>query len=72
MALITHFNGREARGVCSVLARVTRQHRFIAAVTMSLAAGTEGYLSHGPTFGFVCVVVGLTITLAIFDAFDAE
>jgi hypothetical protein len=49
-----------------------RQHRFIAAVAISLAAGTEGYLSHGPAFGFVCVVVSFTITLAIFDAFDAE
>jgi hypothetical protein len=47
-----------------------RQHRFIAASTVGVAAGVEGYVFHGPAFGFVCAVVAFTITLAIFDAYD--
>jgi hypothetical protein len=47
-----------------------RQYRFIAASTVGVAAGIEGYVSYGSGFGFVCVLVAITITLAIFNAFD--
>lgn len=66
--LATPMDGRYC-GVHSVSALRMRQYRFIAASTVGVAAGIEGYVSLGPGFGLVCAVVAFTIALAIFDTF---
>ena len=50
---------------------MSRLERLIFALAVGIAAGANGYISHGFGFGLVCGGLLVAITLAAFDAFDS-